>query len=89
MDDTLQLNDSNLDKNLINSRSILGENLEKSSRFRLSFCPDIIIVTESNNQDQTLTTELSHFNIDESNLLRSTVIAADNKTIIIILYNKD
>ena len=33
------------------------------------------------NQDQTLTNELCYFNIDESNLLSSTVITTDNKNL--------
>ena len=44
-----------------------------------SFCPDLSIVTGSSNQDQTLMNELSYF--DEFNLLSSTVITIDNKTL--------
>ena len=55
------------------------ENSEKTSGFHLSFCTDLSIVTGSSNQDQTLTNELSYF--DEFNLLSSTVITIDNKTL--------
>ena len=58
MDDTFYLDDLSFDKTLINTRSILSENLEKSSEFHSSFCPDISIVTGSNNLDQTFRNEL-------------------------------
>ena len=64
---------------LINNQSISSENSEKTRGFHLSFCPDLNIVTGSSNQDQTLTNELSYF--DEFNLLSSTVITIDNKTL--------
>ena len=79
LDNTLKLDDSNLDKTLINNQNISRENSEKTSGFHLSFCPDLSIVTGSSNQDQTLTNELSYF--DEFNLLSSTVITVDNKTL--------
>ena len=60
---------------------ILGENLETSSGFHLIFCPDISIATGSNSQDQTSTNVLSYFHIHESNLLSSTIIATENKTL--------
>ena len=77
LDDTLQLDDSRFDKTLINDRSISSSS--KTSRFHSSFCPNLSIVTGSNNQDQTLTNELSYF--DGSNLLSSTVITIENKTL--------
>ena len=45
----LQLDDSSLDKTLIDTQSMLSENSGKSSRFHSSFCPDLSIVTGSNN----------------------------------------
>ena len=79
LDDTLQLDDSSLDKTLINDQSISSENSSKTSGFHSNFCPNLSIMTGSSNQDQTLTNELSYFN--ESNLLSSTVITIDNKTL--------
>ena len=78
LDNTLKLDDSSLDKTLINNQSISSENSEKTSGFHSSFNPDLSIVTGSGNQDETLTNELSYF--DEFNLLSSTVITIDNKT---------
>ena len=57
----------------------MSKNSEKISGFHSSFCPGLSIVTGSSNQDQTLTNELSYF--DEFNLLSSTVITIDNKTL--------
>ena len=71
LDNTLKLDDSSLDKTLINNQNISSENSEKTSGFHSSFCPDLSIVTGSSNQDQTLTNELSYFY--EFNLLSSTV----------------
>ena len=79
LDNTLKLDDSSLDKTLINNQSISRENSEKTCGFHSSFCSDLSIVTGSCNQDQTLTNELSYF--DEFNLLSSTVITIDNKTL--------
>ena len=79
LDNTLKLDDSSLDKTLINNQSISSENSEKTSGFHSSFCPNLSIVTGSSNQDQTLKNELSYF--DEFNLLSSTVITIDNKTL--------
>ena len=79
LDDTLQLDYSILDKTLINNRSISSENSSKTTGFHFSFCRDLSIVTGSSNQDQTLTNESSYF--DGSNLLSSTVITIDNKTL--------
>ena len=47
--------------------------------FHSSFCRDLSIVSGSSNQDQTLMNELSYF--DESNLISSTVVTIDNKTL--------
>ena len=65
--------------NLINNQSISSENSGKTSGFHSSFCPDLSIVTGSSNQDQILTNKLSYFH--EFNLLCSTVITIDNKTL--------
>ena len=66
-------------KKKINNQGISSENSEKTSGFYSSFCTDLYIVTGSSNQDRTLTSELSYF--DEFNLLSSTVITIDNKTL--------
>ena len=46
-DNTLKLDDSSLDKTLINIKSILSESSEKTRGFHSSFCPDLSIVTGS------------------------------------------
>ena len=67
LDDALQLDDSGSDKTLITDRSISIESSSNTSGFHSSLCPDLSIVTGSSNQDQSLTNELSYFDI--SNLL--------------------
>ena len=79
LDNTFKLDDSSLEETLIINQSISSENSEKTRGFYSSFCPDLSIVTGSSDQDQTLTNELSYF--DEFNLLSSTVITIDNKTL--------
>ena len=76
---TLRLDDSSLYKTLINNQSISSENLEKTSGFYSTFCPGLSTVSGSSNQDQTRTNKLSYF--DDFNLLSSTVITIDNKTL--------
>ena len=78
---TLQLDDSSLDKTLINNQNISSENSGETSGFHSSFCPVLCVVTESNNQKLTLTNELSYLNIDEYSLLSSKVITTGNKTL--------
>ena len=79
LDNTFKLDDSSLDKTLINNQSISRKNSGKTKGFHSSCCPVLSIVTGSSNQDQTLTNALSYF--DEFNLLSSTVITIDNKTL--------
>ena len=81
MDKIFHLDDSNFYKTIINTQIVLSEASGKTSGFNSNVFPDLGIVTRSSNQDQTLTNESSYLNIDYSNLLSSTVVTSDNKTL--------